>query len=191
MATFVDRTDKRYGKLVARSLQGKNERGILLWLCVCDCGTTKVINGDNLGATNGTKSCGCTRAISNLGKTRSEEAKRKMSLSHTTHGKSKTLEFVLFNSARWRAKRKGIPFELTMDDILIPSKCPVLDIPLVKAMGLRGGKENSPTVDRIRNEGGYTKDNFWIISKKANTMKSNASLEELKLLIGALERKLS
>jgi hypothetical protein len=37
-------------------------------------------------------------------------------------------------------------------------------------------------VDRIDPNRGYIADNIWVISWKANRMKSNATLEELKLL---------
>jgi len=44
-------------------------------------------------------------------------------------------------------------------------------------------------LDRIDNNKGYIKDNVWVISRKANTIKNNASLEELKALVAALESK--
>lgn len=54
----IDLTGKRFGKLVIVSLnESKNSR--LFWNCVCDCGNTKIVMGDNLRGENGTKSCGC------------------------------------------------------------------------------------------------------------------------------------
>jgi len=37
---------------------------------------------------------------------------------------------------------------------------------------------NSPSIDRIDNKLGYTKDNIRIISYKANTLKNDSSIEE-------------
>lgn len=77
-----------------------------------------------------------------------------------------------------RAKRLGVDFDLSVDDIEGPEFCPILGVKLV-----RGGhttKDNSPSVDRINPSGGYTKDNIQIISNKANMMKNNASPDELR-----------
>ena len=46
---------------------------------------------------------------------------------------------------------------------------------------------DSYSLDKIIPELGYVKGNVWIISNKANAIKSNASLEELKLLVKNLE----
>jgi hypothetical protein len=51
--------------------------------------------------------------------------------SSTTHGKTHTLEYRLFHHARERALAKGLPFAITLDDVVIPDVCPVLGIPLV------------------------------------------------------------
>ena len=56
---LIDLTGKRFGKLtvVGKSLERK--RDVLPWDCVCDCGKTKVVAGQELR--NGqTKSCGCS-----------------------------------------------------------------------------------------------------------------------------------
>lgn len=56
----IDRTGKRFGKLVAMT----PERKIGLpthWKCACDCGNIVVVSGSNLGNGN-TRSCGCLSA---------------------------------------------------------------------------------------------------------------------------------
>jgi hypothetical protein len=42
--------------------------------------------------------------------------------------------------------------------------------------------DGSPTLDRIDNAKGYVKGNVCVISKKANTMKNNATPEEVRKL---------
>ena len=63
----------------------------------------------------------------------------------------------------------------------IPEKCPVLGIPL-GGVTSRGGSDNSPSVDRIIPENGYIRGNVRIISKRANVLKNNGTLDELVLV---------
>jgi hypothetical protein len=87
-------------------------------------------------------------------------------------------EKYLFGSARDRARRENLDFDITLDDIVVPVICPYLKIPLVLKLG-QGKLETNPSIDRIDSSKGYVKGNVQVISKKANTMKSNASKEEL------------
>ena len=82
-----------------------------------------------------------------------------------------------FISIRKGAKKRGIPFELNQDDVIVPDKCPILGIDLKKTQGPIA--RNSPSVDRIDNSKGYIKGNVQVISYRANTMKNDASPEEL------------
>jgi hypothetical protein len=41
----------------------------------------------------------------------------------------------LYNSAKYRAKKHGLPFNITPDDITIPDECPALGIPLFRGSG--------------------------------------------------------
>lgn len=79
--------------------------------------------------------------------------------------------------AKRRAKKVSIEFSITVADLIMPTHCPLLGIPLIVSNGNSG--PNSPSLDRIVPERGYVPGNVWIISHKANTIKSNASLEEL------------
>lgn len=50
-----------------------------------------------------------------------------------------------------------------------------------------GIQNDSPTIDKIIPNLGYVKGNVWVISAKANRMKSNATVEELELLVKNLK----
>lgn len=92
------------------------------------------------------------------------------------------IESRLLNAARSRAKARNLEFDIDVTDIVIPDVCPLLGIPVFVNEGKAKPKPNSPSLDRIDPLKGYVKGNVWVISLKANTMKSNATLEELKLL---------
>lgn len=83
----------------------------------------------------------------------------------------------LLQSARQRAKRAGLPFDLTIDDINIPAVCPVLGTPLVKGEGYMSGA--SPSLDKIVPSRGYVRGNVSVISMRANRLKSDATADEL------------
>lgn len=97
-------------------------------------------------------------------------------------------EQVLFGQARYRAKRKGIAFNLEVSDIVIPKLCPVLKIPLSSGGNNGGPRGTSPSLDRIDNTQGYIKGNVQVISHKANTMKHCANNKELILFANWIKK---
>jgi hypothetical protein len=84
---------------------------------------------------------------------------------------------ILLNAAKKRAKDNNLDFDLDINDIVLPDKCPILNIDLKFNEGKV--KNNSYSIDRIDNSKGYIKGNIQIISFKANTIKSFATLEEI------------
>ena len=93
----------------------------------------------------------------------------------------------LWRKAQVRARESGRPFTIVAEDVIIPTHCPILGIPLEKGVG--HSSSNSPSLDALIPELGYVPGNINVISHKANTMKSNATLEELKKLVAWLESK--
>ena len=87
--------------------------------------------------------------------------------------------------ARKRAKKKNLEFSLSIEDLIIPDLCPVLQIPLFVTGGKR--TDNSPSLDRVDNSKGYTKENVCVISCRANSLKNDATLEELKAIVKYME----
>ena len=89
-------------------------------------------------------------------------------------------EYHLWRAARHRARMKGLPFTIEPDDIIIPETCPAIGIVIEKGIGkLHAG---SPSLDRIKPELGYVPGNTAVISHRANSMKQDASIEELEKL---------
>lgn len=97
-----------------------------------------------------------------------------------------TLSVSMAQRAKQRADTKGLEFDLVSNDISIPEVCPILGILLV--VGTGGICDGSPTLDRINPKLGYVRGNVQVISFRANTLKSNATLEELKTIVAWMER---
>ena len=83
----------------------------------------------------------------------------------------------LLYSAKRRAVLYSLPFDICEEDIVIPDLCPILKIPIQR--GDHKVTASSPSLDRIIPELGYVKGNIQVVSYKANTMKSDATLTEL------------
>ncbi len=75
--------------------------------------------------------------------------------------------------AKKRALKKGLEFSIKPKDIHIPKKCPILKVPLICST------RYSPSIDRIYPDKGYIKGNIAVISALANSMKANATPQEL------------
>lgn len=86
------------------------------------------------------------------------------------------LERSMWNHAKTRARKRNMKFNITREDIVIPEKCPVLGVFI-------GPGDAAPSLDRINSKRGYVKGNIQVISKLANRVKNNASLDQL-ILIG-------
>lgn len=115
---------------------------------------------------------------------RKREYKRKYQREWYKNNREKALEYgsyrnlsvetLLCKRAQTRAAKAKIDFELKKNDVIVPALCPVFEVPMER------GTPYAPSLDRIDPTKGYLKDNIQVISRKANTMKSNASAEELR-----------
>lgn len=82
----------------------------------------------------------------------------------------------LWKRARARALKFDLPFSLEPKEIIIPTRCPAIGIPLII-----GGRRtaNSPSLDRIVPSRGYVIGNVRVISDHANRLKGCCTFEEL------------
>jgi hypothetical protein len=95
--------------------------------------------------------------------------------------RAKDARRLLLRNAKQRAKQLNLPFNIDVADINIPEICPLLKKPLqVSYPKSKGGNDFSPSLDRIIPCLGYVKGNVWVISRRANSMKSNATQEDLR-----------
>lgn len=106
---------------------------------------------------------------------------------NTTHLTVKDFK-LLWKNLKHSAKKRNIVFDLKLtdiDEIGIPITCPILNIPLV--FNREKVQDNSISFDRIDSTKGYTKDNVIVISYRANKIKSDATLDELKKIVNFYE----
>jgi hypothetical protein len=86
----------------------------------------------------------------------------------------------ILKTVKYRAYQRGIDFNLEKSDIIVPKYCPVLGIELkLSELSKNGGAPYSYSLDRIDPNQGYIKGNVMVMSHLANSMKSNATKEQL------------
>lgn len=90
--------------------------------------------------------------------------------------KHKNPEKKMLYSAKKRASRNNMDFNITIEDIVVPDFCPLLGIMISTYHDDMG---NHPSLDRIDNRYGYIKGNVLVVSHRANMLKNNATAEEL------------
>ena len=145
---------KTFNYLTALHPTGKSKTGTIRWLCRCSCGKETTVASSDL-VKGRIKSCG-----------------------HIfQHGKSGTLEYTIYHSAKARAKQKLLPFTITLSDVSIPLVCPILGISL--QVNEKHMKDNSPTLDRIYPEKGYVPGNVVVVSLRANRIKNDCTPDDL------------
>lgn len=90
-----DHTGQHFGMWSVLSKAGNHKKGGALWLCVCDCGTERVVQGGDLRAGKSV-CCGC-QSVNRLG-----DYKR-------THGRSNTRLYNIWQTMKARCANKNNP----------------------------------------------------------------------------------
>jgi hypothetical protein len=153
---YEDITNNRFGKLVAIRVSHQIDK-LYYWKCICDCGNEKIISGNRLRSGK-TKSCGCIVKVQNgLSKTaayRSWDAMIQRCYDSTVaHYKNYGLRGIEVCES-WRQS-----FLSFLNDM--------------------GDRPEGKTLDRINNEGNYTKENCkWSTgSEQALNRRKNAKVK--------------
>ena len=90
------------------------------------------------------------------------------------------------NGARKRAKEKGYPFDITIEDLMpFPTHCEVSGVELVYG---KGDKKHGASLDKVVPSKGYVKGNVRIISQMVNFAKTDLTVKQLKKLIDYIEK---
>lgn len=94
-------------------------------------------------------------------------------------------EQYLWYTAKKRAAKKGIEFSISIEDVVIPTHCPVLGIELFQGDGKISS--HSPSIDRVNPSKGYISGNVRVISHKLNAMKSDMTIDIARKLLSYME----
>ncbi len=138
---------------------GVNVHGSSMWLCVCECGKTKLIKGSHLSSGN-IKSCGCRWSL--------------------PKGESRFRAILLMYKIQ--AKKRGYDFDLTSDEAktLMAGSCFYCGSPpsnIAKA-GRANGDFIYSGIDRVDNSIGYTINNCVPCCELCNWMKRDLTKDE-------------
>lgn len=91
-----------------------------------------------------------------------------------------------------KCREQGLPFDITADDLMpAPLKCPVFGFKLDWYKDGRGGADDSPSIDRLIPEKGYVPGNVTLISLKANRIKNDSDLSELRMVADWVEAQIT
>lgn len=88
----------------------------------------------------------------------------------------------MLKGVKGRAKKRGIEFNITENDLIWPEFCPVLGYKLIRN-SKKGWADNTHSLDRIDNKKGYIPGNVKVISWRANSIKGDATIEELEAVV--------
>ena len=95
--------------------------------------------------------------------------------------------YYTFQNARGRAKKRGLPYDHNPSGLDLPDLCPVLGILLKYGERRKLPAPDSPSLDRIIPKLGYTCSNLRVISWRANVLKRDASIEEIRRVLAYME----
>jgi len=171
-----DITGEKFGRLTAIKRVGSNPKNRnAMWLCRCECGTEKIIDGVSLRSGN-TKSCGCLKKEFLIKLNENKEIKHsKLALGVASLRKT-------VDTYKRDAKRRGLKFELTEEQFIKITKmnchyCGARPNNISKSSDCYGEYVYNG-IDRINNSKGYTIDNVVPCCKICNYAKHNLTLKE-------------
>lgn len=162
---------KRIGKLTVNRLVTPSplrSKGNC-WECTCECGALVFRTAGMLAVAERNNNVSCCDSC--------KQGKYKTGTGKHDYVK----EYKLWEKAKVRATRIGVPFNLDVEDVVIPEVCPLLGI-LIESNNRGRWEESSPSLDRKLPSLGYVKGNVWVISYRANRIKNDATLEELEMI---------
>jgi hypothetical protein len=167
-----DITGMRFGKLIVIEITDeRSKRGLVRWLCKCDCGKTIITLGSRLRE-GSVKSCGCYQRelISNIGK-----------YTNTLPDGVSNFNYLLW-VYKYNAKKDSREFSLSDDYVRKITKQNCYYCGISPSTVWRKQGSASPYIangiDRINNNLGYTVENCVPCCRVCNIAKHEMNLED-------------
>ena len=166
MQKINDLTGKRFGRLTVLYPTPNRYQGKVIWVCKCDCGTTKNIIGANL-MNGSTVSCGC-------------KSKQVLRESREKHGKSNTRIYNIYICMKERCYNPNSPSYKNYGGRGI-EVCEewANNFEAFYEWSIENGYQESLTIDRINNDDDYSPTNCRWVGRftQANNTRKNRFIE--------------
>lgn len=189
MSQVLNLEDRIFGRLTVKMRQPNHitEGGnaLVVWRCLCICGNCVDVLSSSL-LQGKTKSCGCLALETSI---RTGQANKEHGGYSKTTSYSDRVKHQALVNIKERARRRGYESDLIIDDLPeLTETCPVLGLKYNK--GSLKDKNSSPSIDRKNPNLPYLKkykDNLVFMSHRANRIKSDASVEEIRKVLEYVE----
>lgn len=164
MSSFKNLTGEKIGKLTvierSQSTFSKSGKPITRWLCLCECGNTKIIRADALG--RGTNSCGCLK-------------KEKDKAKHTKDPVRGKRLYKIWGCMKSRCYNKNLEAYKNYGERGIKvCKNWINNYRAFEQWALKNGYNDTLTIDRIDNDSNYEPQNCrWVTRAEQNKNKRN------------------
>jgi len=179
MSKFIDLTGQKFGRLTVIRRSYPNGTKNTYWLCRCECGIEKAIQGGSL-RNGATKSCGCLNKESPNNRRRLDPGLANMRAAIRNYENN--------------AKHRGLEYNLTEKQFykLTQQNCYYCGVkPNNIANGSSFGKYIYNGIDRVDNTKGYTIDNVVTCCHQCNSAKRKLTQQEFKDWIGRVHNKMN
>lgn len=172
---MLDLVGEKYGRLTVVEFD-RLERRKSYWKCVCDCGLTVVVPGNNL-RTGNTKSCGCLHR-------EMMQAQGKANKQHGESHNSRTRLYTIWCGMRQRCdnpNRSAYPL-YGGKGIRVCDEWQNYEI--FKSWAVENGYDDELCIDRIDPSHNYEPDNCRWITASENTARANKNHASRKVIRG-------
>lgn len=160
MSKLKDLTGEKFGRLTVLKRHGSNKKGQAMWMCECECGNIKIVNGSNL-RTGHVMSCGC------LNKELAKERFIKHNLRYTKI-------YNVWRDMKYRCENKNNPQYKDYGGRGISVCDEWHDFNKFYNWAIENGYDEKLSIDRINNNEGYNPSNCrWTNAKIQSNNKRN------------------